>query len=1362
MEPFYLYDLGIQTENKAIQRILCPMAAELCHLILALEQEDGMCQTLPNIEENAERLAKATDELASAARRLAEQSSDKVYQEETQLTAQSLMMAGRHVLQAAQQLQGQPDSHSHREVLAAAAKGVLTETVKILRIEGAAGTRRITQAASWLLECLGTLRDTGDVPGLLGAFQDFSKAFLLLSNLTAQHLQELQDSPRRTRLAQTLQLLQECVPLIHESKHRHLQCSWPQRVNCSKNYAFQLMERTIQELVSLLVNSKGSNELQDRHGTFSHHVQRLLALLYHPDPVHLSDSEFSAHVEAVVFYCMLLAEMCRADLKQDLVKRCWVLLQLRKSICCHVSQQEGRTRPSWGESSLQEECHTMRKEVKDLDQAVLKATLHEILNAFSEAKEPLRQLVEEALTHANTGYFPAEQGGLLKKLQPLTATFFTHAQQVLRVTDFVLGRCTKPQTATEIHDCIEHLKSLLASLPPVLTEMSRNPTHASTAQQLQSLYHAWARTTENLLQCFEDTISMHEFMKVSIQEMAKHKEWCDKALQHQDPERLSRHAAVLTSWARWVTEAAVRYVDRATDPIFRNGLLVWVEQLAKSILELKAAMALCAEKCSCLQTRAVFSKTVSSLMDAAHCIQDGLDGSNHPDILSPLREQVRGADVTKELELNSSYAGLKNITSQTKLQEDTLSNPSPQAGNSHPDVVPRKGEIHPVITALLAATRAHDTAAVNAACSALLEVSTCCIDAAKEALPIASSPLMEMLGQYQKIILLTPCVISLARETAPGQLQHQDRLLQTALSLSETIRETKECLAALAGSWYSLSQQVLGFILAADFMSSKQALDETMMGLAGAVQIAEDIASMACSKQNPICPGVWENFLQVQAKFSHAQMNTKVLLEKAMSFEGSCKLGEARLELHCVHWAISMHVLLGAVDQFIGRDILFLRELRSAMENKLCPQSLLAAVSEASLRLQEAARLSYFTCPEDRGHSEILTLREEIKVLVEALLDAFNTLLVSPLPTASLYIRFELLQRDLALRAKALLLHLEKANTEHLQVIRDVVGPALSSLPKECREMSLKAFKEKASQLMANIQWVKTTLQNVLETTAQLQSWGDLLSVADHLLVLTSDAVDSASQLFQSHQDKRHLHLDSIVWYWSAKAHYLAMQLQAVQGINGHILELMRQHLQNMGDQCSPKEHSSTAKISPAQQLDALRPTKSAETCLSRSGQASRAIREAREMQGNSPLSTSFTSSFGKQEREDSDRMQGGPSRMTQITKDVAVRMLHMTQFLRKKGPITSKEQLVACAMQIASDGQAFVTFGRIIAKICLDKSCSAELLCAAEQTHTISSQLAIVARACDSLLLTLKKQQLLLFAPSGGKTCCGIEPSDA
>ncbi|NXW16796.1 CTNA1 protein, partial [Circaetus pectoralis] len=1070
------------------------------------------------------------------------------------------------------------------------------------------------QAASWLLESPPVLRDAGDMPGLPPPFRAFSEALLLLPPLTAKRLKELRDSPPQRRLAQTLQLLPPRVPLLHAAKHSNPPHSWDQQVNLSKAPPFQLMERTIKELPPLLINNMDSEQPCPPNGTFSQHTSRLPPPLSRPDPVHLSNPPLSAHVEAVIFYCPPLADSSRPDLKLAPPKHCWVLLRLRKPPRSHVSQQEGWPGPPWEESSLEEECHTPPKEVETLDQAVLPPPLCQILDTFLEGPPPLRQLVEDALSPPPTGCFPAGQGGLPPQLQPLTATFFTHPPQMLRAADFVLATPPKTQTAREIREWVEYLKTLLASLPPLPPEMSRKTAQTSTAPPLQSLYHAWAGTPPRLLRCFEETVSIPPFLKLSIQEMAKPPPWCEKALESQDSPPLSWHATHLTNWAPPVVEATTRYRDRAPPPIFRNGLLVWVPPLANSILQLKAVTPPCPETLSRLQTRAPPSKAASCLMDTAPPLQDGLDGSNHPDPPSPLRAQVQSTDAPPGLEFSPSRAGLPPLTDEAALQEDILHCPSSRPGNLHPDAPPRKGDTHPVIMAPPPATRAHDTAAVNPPCSALLELSNSCTPPAKEALPVAESPPPQTLGQYQKIVLLTPCVISLARETAPRQLHRPDRLLQMALTLSKRICETKECLAAMAGSWYSLSQQVFGFILSADFLRGKQALDETMMGLAGAVQLAGDIASVACSKENPIFPNVWESFQQVQAKFSRAQMNTKALLEKAASFKGSCRVGKASLELHCDQWAISMHVLLGAVDRFIGRDVLFLRELRSAVKNKLCSRSLLAAVSENSLRLQEAARLSYLSCPEDHGGSEILALREEIKVLMEALLDASNTLLVSPLSTASLYIRFELLQRDLALRAKALLLYLEKVNTEHLRVIRDVIGPALSPLSQEERERSKQAFEEKASRLMANVQWVKTTLQDVLEANTQLQSQANLLSIADHLLILTSDAVGSASQLFQSHWDKGHLRLDSIVWYWSAKAHYLVTQLQAVQGISGHTLQLIRQRLQNTGDQCSPRQRNSIAKLFPARELDALSHTKSAETCPSRSRRGSGAAREAREM----------------------------------------------------------------------------------------------------------------------------------------------------
>ncbi|NXY22437.1 CTNA1 protein, partial [Atrichornis clamosus] len=1048
-----------------------------------------------------------------------------------------------------------------------------------------------TGAASWLLECLSMLRDARDTPGLLAAFQAFSEAVLLLSRLTAKRLQEFGDCPRGKSLAQTLQLLHQCVPLLHTARHGSLTHSRDSQAHVSEDAVFQLTERTIKELLSLLT------EPRDRSGIFSQQVSRLLALLSHPDPLRLSEGGFSSHLEAVILHGMLLAESSRLDLQLELVERCWALLQLRKSICSHVRQTEGQPGQSQGKQGLEQECHSTREELENLDRAVLRATLCRILDGFFEEKEPLRQLVEGALSLAGSGCFPAGSGGILRKLQPLIAAFFAQAQRMLRAADLVVARCTEAQTAREIQEWVEHLRSLLASLPSLLMETSRN-----TTEQLQALCHAWTRATDSLLRCFEDTVGTREFLELSILEMAKHQEWCEAALGRRDPEGFSWNAARLSGWARWLVGATTRHVDKATDPIFRNGLLVWVEQLAKSILELGAVTALRPERSSCLPSRDAFSQAANCLMDSALRVQAGLDGSNHPDILSPLREHVRSTRVEKGLEFSPSHAGIQTRADEAAFQGDIQSHPSSPPGDLHLDV-PWRGDTHPVITALLEASRARDMDTVRASCSVLLEISDGCVEAAREALPVAEPPQLRVLERHWDITALTPRIISLAMETAPRQLHAPGRLLQMALRLSGRIRETQECLAAVAGFWNGLSQQVLGFILSGDFPRGKQALDETTLGLAGAVQLAGDIASTACSKENPNPADVQESFLQLQAKFSRAQLNTKVFLDKAASFGSSCGMEKAILELHGVRWAVGMCVLLQALDRIVGRDILFLRELSNAVRNKVGSRSLLAAVAENSLRLQEAARLSYLSCPGDRGAREILALREEIQVLMEALLDVSNILLVSPLPAASLSIRLELLRIDVALRAKELLLHLERINMEQLQLIQDVLGAALSSFShKEEEERSQEAFEEKARRLMAHVQRVRNTLRDAPEAGAQLPSEPSLLSMADHLLLLTAHVLGSARRRFRSHrdtgntcQDTRDPHLDSVVWYWSAKAHYLVTQLQVIHGTGGNILQ--REHF--------PGAPTGTAGLSPPPE-----PSEAAGTHPCRSGGASGAVGE--------------------------------------------------------------------------------------------------------------------------------------------------------
>lgn len=148
---------------------------------------------------------------------------------------------------------------------------------------------------------------------------------------------------------------------------------------------------------------------------------------------------------------------------------------------------------------------------------------------------------------------------------------------------------------------------------------------------------------------------------------------------------------------------------------------------------------------------------------------------------------------------------------------------------------------------------------------------------------------------------------------------------------------------------------------------------------------------------------------------------------------------------------------------------------------------------------------------------------------------------------------------------------------------------------------------------MADVQWVRNTLRDAPKAGAQLPSQPDLLSMADHLLLLTADAVGSARRRFWSHQDTGNPCqdtgdpcLDTVVWYWSAKAHYLVTQLRVIHGMNRDILRRLTECLQRERFPGSP---NGTAGLSPAPE-----PTEAAGIHPCRSRGASGAAREVGEL----------------------------------------------------------------------------------------------------------------------------------------------------
>lgn len=69
MESFYLYDISANIYTKSAERIISPMVAELYRLIIAIELGEVNNEGLAGLEETANELVKATEQLAHVARR---------------------------------------------------------------------------------------------------------------------------------------------------------------------------------------------------------------------------------------------------------------------------------------------------------------------------------------------------------------------------------------------------------------------------------------------------------------------------------------------------------------------------------------------------------------------------------------------------------------------------------------------------------------------------------------------------------------------------------------------------------------------------------------------------------------------------------------------------------------------------------------------------------------------------------------------------------------------------------------------------------------------------------------------------------------------------------------------------------------------------------------------------------------------------------------------------------------------------------------------------------------------------------------------------------------------------------------------
>lgn len=1244
-------DFGPTIQNRAMEQIITPMTVQLCHLLISVERKEVQNKALASLQKVAEQLANASEEFVHVASRLAGDSEEKWLREEMKPVAESLILSGRNILRVAEKLHLQPESQRHWEELVATAQQVLVDTKKVLLLDDAAAVRKTRTAANWCLTCVEALEEAEDTTSLRTSLDDLAAALFRLGGLTARWAWDQHLGRARHRLGC-------CVPALLAAAHGHLRHPRDPQLVASRRRVFALTRQSLEELLDALQPGVGvvGTGVLSQNGALARGLCKLRKVLEDPGPGHLL---LDAPLAAVVWHCLRLAACSAPQERMHLVSRCRQLMQLRPGV------------HSLPRSSPGTDCEALRAATDALFRAVRAGLLRQILDTFTDTQSPLETLVQAALA-TSTIRFRCDSEALAETVQILLDAFHNQAKQMIRVAHLVWVCCPQQQTGRDLEAAVAGLQRLVIKVKELFSQSPQTLGLDWSPATLQALLEAWARESEHLLSCFDVVLNIPEFLSVSIQEMTKHLDLSTIALRSGASREFSRSVAFLRGRATHIVQVMSRYVGQDPDPIFRNGMRVVVQQLAQSSVTLGAATEGSRAEDSAQDTD-VFLTMAKHLIHAAQQVREGLDGSNHPDILSPLRVQVQRFDMTKGWSYfilpspqhpTASEIKYQRVPGLWKSGPNTSLLPVEQLSYT---VVPGTC-IHgwrfplPAVSKGVTTMENRNHQVVTLPCTNTPEQNST-VDTVQETQAGEETLGPERMTGLQEVSTLAPSIIDLARKEVHSANTGSEELLRVSFQQSQGTREDRWGLVARAGDWYPLCQQLFCHNLETELPGSMAAFVELQQDLALMVQVAAKSGPVNVDKKNPDLMGHPRLLLELQDRSEKTEIHAKQLLDQVLSSDGLQEptLREENIDNGCLLWAVAVQDLMQCMERFSRRQGLFLLPLRQAVKNQQGLQKGLGQAAEISQRLQEAAKLSSVLCGDAQVKGEISFLCREVHVLTDALLEVAHILVSSPKPCPSLSTRFELLCLELSLRAKALTDYLTSINAAYEHMFQDVIS---------------KSSQNRIEGMLSTIQAVQGIIAGGQESETVQK---DLLVSLESILTLTKEVVRKVPVL----QEVQSLHtLDWLQWEWAAKVHHAVTQLQALEGSHMEAWRLLVQYLKPRGEQAKPLEedlvqppphcNEGTAGTTSGVSVDSQgavpkdTPESSVGTCADEPA-TTRTTTADRSMHQSGSLSLP-PAQMDQPAPEDSSA--DSENRITQITQEMATEVLLMARSLRKSGQV--------------------------------------------------------------------------------------------
>lgn len=926
-----------------------------------------------------------------------------------------------------------------------------------------------------------------------------------------------------------------CATIKHPTNERALR---------AKAYILDKIQSTVRD-IGLTLKNDTSGRLLGPCGYYAARRDALLQLLSRSSVSAVRGSGFDGVVRDLLFHCMAVANSSRSRCQRRVVGHCRHVLQIWSDMRRVLKSPED---PALHQQDFANDCTLLGRQTQRLDGALTTAVLHQALDTFTSASSAVSELLSVTRQTLAADAFTTTDRNLV---QPLLEDFTSCAERITRVASFVSAQAADAKSVEYMESssrCLARLGAQIASLSPELAAHS-----AQFAQKLHDACLKWEEESGQLLDAACDVMEVREFVSAALTEMANDRRGCDEAYRERRWKEFDGRAATLLCHMRMASQSVRRHVDRSDEPIYRNGLLVLLKQVQASQNNVAASLREMASGSRLnVELYAAFSDDVSLAIEHFTVLRKGLDGQQHPRLLSPLREVARETDPSQKCrpgegasdhlprrseppgsqpeERDSSEEGSTEAEPALKRDKEDLDTP---AVSRAPPLIPKslKVDLLPLMYDVLTVTKAKDFTLLNQVCTSVLELSNCYAQSAREAAAIVGAADRQTLESSRaELVSLTPLLVQTAQETAMSSALSTEMLYKHSIQFSDLINNAREVLLPAAGNWYQAVYTELRGSLPTMTAAVRKQLNEVMTLCTDMVQLLTSSDLTLKSDQ--------ERFSVLHNKLSKAKNHTRNLVEFSLSEKPLNQLDGL-----CVIWALSVQIVLNSADRILGASV-----------DLMGPQKQLSLLSEYSLRIQEAVRLTCLNSRSAYKSKQLTADQEELKTLTEAYLKAAAEL--DAMPNVSRLAKSEFLQRKLLIKIKVLVSQLSKTNNDYDSSLHNVINMAYSDNNAEG------TFEEASQTLFRHVKLACKKVEDSLHYVRDPRARSDMRSVNDHLSLQISDIISRASLITEAQGIYDALSLDVLIQCWSAKAHYVMEEIRKQDAIHQETKEQIRAGLQ--------------------------------------------------------------------------------------------------------------------------------------------------------------------------------------------------------